>query len=536
MRKNLDHHRMHDLQQRGRLITPGTVALALLSLLGGCTVGPKYHQPAALTQAPPPPAYKEIPKPKPTPANAVASNSSAPNSQDQALQEWQPAQPSDQMLRGKWWEIYNQPELNALEDQLNINNQTIKQYFENFMEARAIVREARAQYYPSATIGPTWGRGRGSSNLGNNTGTNKAGTTSSLITAPFDVSWEPDLFGRIRNQVHEEQYAAQVSAADLENERLAEQASLAEYFFEIRGQDELQVVLNSAVDADKKALGLAQSRYDTGIDTQLSVVEAKATLESAAAQATNVGLLRAQYEHAIAMLIGKSASDFSIPVNPMTAAPPPIPVGIPSQLLERRPDIAGAERNMASANAAVGVAYSAFFPTVTLSASGGFQSSSWKHLFDWPSRTWSLGVGATETINAELGPGLNQYVTIYNSDVAAYRQTVLTAFQQVEDYLTAVSIYDRQTQQQQQAVNSTQAALGLEMGRYETGIDPYLDVVTLQVSLLNQQQSLVGLQVSQMTSSVQLIEALGGGWDRTQLPTPQQVTQAPPKVETKQIQ
>jgi NodT family efflux transporter outer membrane factor (OMF) lipoprotein len=534
---------MQYLREHGRLGAPRTLALAsmaflsvsLLSFLGGCTVGPKYHQPVALTQAPPPPAYKEIPKP-PAPANAAAPSSQAAASQEEALKEWQPAQPSDNMLRGKWWEIYNEPELNALEEQLNIDNQNIKVFFENFMEARAVVREARAQYYPSATIGPTWGRARGSSNLGNNTGTNKAGTTSSLITAPIDVSWEPDLFGRIRNQVHEEQYTAQVSAADLENERLAEQASLASYFFEIRGQDELQVVLNSAVVADKKALDLAQSRYDTGIDTQLSLVEAKATLESAEALATNVALLRAQYEHAITTLIGKSASDFSIPVKPMTAVPPPVPVGVPSQLLERRPDIAAAERNMASANAAIGVAYSAFFPQFTLSASGGFQSSSWKHLFDWPSRTWSLGVGATETISAELEPGLNQYVSIYNADVASYRQTVLTAFQQVEDNLTAVSVYVRQAQQQQEAVNSTQAALNLEMGRYETGIDPYLDVVTLQVSLLDQQQSLVGLQVSQMTSSVQLIEALGGGWDSSQLPTPRQVTQSPSKADTKIVQ
>ncbi len=507
---------------------PIELALASLSILTGCTVGPKYHQPPALATAPPP-AYKEIPKPTPIPVGEGTAPASS---------EWVPAQPSDAMLRGKWWEIYNEPELNSLEDRLNIDNQTIKQYFYNFMEARALVREARAQYYPTVTAGPGWNRSHGSANLGNNNSSSaKAGSTSSLITLPIDVSWEPDLFGRIRNQVHEEQYAAQVSAADLENERLAEQASLAEYYFEIRGQDQLQKVLDDTVIADRKALDLTQALYDTGVDNQISVVEAQSTLESAQAAATNVRLLRAQYEHAIAMLIGQPASSFSIPVRPLVTAPPPIPVGVPSQLLERRPDIAAAERNMASANAAIGVAYSAFFPTITLSASGGFESSSWKHLLDWPSRTWSLGVGASQPLfSAELGPGLNQYVTTYNADVAAYRQTVLTAFQQVEDSLVAVNTLSRQIEQQKASIASTSKALDLEIGRYETGIDPYINVLTLQTTLLTAQQSIVSLQVQQMTGSVELIEALGGGWDRTQLPTPQQVTQAPPKADTKTVQ
>jgi NodT family efflux transporter outer membrane factor (OMF) lipoprotein len=516
-------------------LLPALISLPFIVALAGCTVGPKYHQPAALPQAPPPPAYKEATPPAPT-AEAKATGAAAPS--DDGLTEWKPASPSDQMLRGKWWEIYNEPELNALEDQLNINNQTIKQYFENFMVARSIVREARAQYYPTVTANPTWGRSRGSANLGNNVGTvAKGGSTASIWALPLDVSWEPDLFGRIRNQVHEAQYSAQVSAADLENERLAEQASLAEYYFEVRGQDQLQKVLNATVDADKKALALTQALYDTGVDNQISVVQAQSALQSAQALATNVTLLRAQYQHAIAMLIGQSASDFSISVRPMITAPPPVPVGIPSQLLERRPDIAAAERTMASANAAVGVAYSAFFPTVTLSASGGFQSSSFKHLFDWPSRTWSLGVGASQTLySAELGPGLNQYVSTYNADVAAYRQTVLTAFEQVEDYLAAVRVYSVQTQQQQQAVDAAQKALDLELGRYETGIDPYIDVVTLQTTLLGDQQAVVTSQVEQMTASVELIEALGGGWDKSQLPTPQQVTARPDKVDTKIVQ
>jgi NodT family efflux transporter outer membrane factor (OMF) lipoprotein len=509
---------------RGRAL----LSLATLGLLAGCTVGPKYHQPPALAQAPPA-AYKEIPKPPATPGVDSA-----------AYKEWTVASPQDAMLRGKWWEIYNQPELNALEDQLNIDNQNIKQYFENFMEARSLVREARAEYFPTVGTTPAWTRSRSSANLGNNsTGSNapSSGNTSNFTTLPIDVSWEPDLFGRIRNTVHEAQYAAQLSAADLENERLTEQASLAEYYFEIRGQDALQEVLDKTVLYDQQTLDLTKALYETGVDNQISVVEAQSSLQAAQAAATNVGLLRAQYEHAIAMLIGKPASAFSIPVHPLLTAPPPIPVGVPSQLLERRPDIAAAERNMASANAAIGVAYAAFYPSVTISLSGGLESNTWKHLFDWPSRFWSLGPSISQTLfSAELGPGLSQYISTYNANVAAYRQTVLTAFQQVEDSLVAVSVYSRQIQQQQDSINSTKQALDLEVGRYETGIDPYLSVLTLQNTLLTDQQAVVSLQVAQMTASVQLIEALGGGWDKTQLPTPKQVTQAPTKAERSIVQ
>jgi len=280
------------------------------------------------------------------------------------------AQPADAQLRGKWWEIFNDSELNALEEQLDINNQNIKQYFENFMEARAIVREARSQYFPTISVVPSVTHAGASANSSgtNNTNTSSTASTSasrsqvsaSLYTLPVEASWEPDLWGKVRNTVREAQYAAQVSAADLENERLTEQASLAEYFFEIRGQDQLRQIYNDTVEADRKALELTRALYETGIDDQISVVEAETTLQSVEAGATNVGIARAQYEHAIAVLIGKSPSAFSIPVKPMTVAPPPIPIGVPSQLLERRPDIAAAERTMAGANAAIGIAYAAY--------------------------------------------------------------------------------------------------------------------------------------------------------------------------------
>ena len=487
----------------------------LCALLAGCNVGPKYHPPAIKA----PPAFKE------------------PPAQFKEVDGWNVAQPQDAALRGKWWEIYNEPDLNALEEQLNIDNQNIRQAFENFMEARALVREARSQYFPTVTVGGSYTRSQASSNVksasSTSTGT-PSGAQTQLFSLPADISWEPDLWGKVRNAVHASQYQAQLSAADLENERLTEQASLAEFFFEIRGQDALQKLLNETVEADRKALQIARARYDTGVDDQISVVEAQTTLDSAQSAAINLGIARAQYEHAIATLIGKPASAFSIPVEAKTSAPPPIPIGLPSQLLERRPDIAAAERNMASANAQIRVAYAAYYPVLTLSASGGLESSALKNLMSASSRFWSVGTSISETVydGGLRRATVNQHLATYNANVAAYRQSVLTAFQQVEDSLAAVRILSQQILRQQEAVDSSQTFLKLELGRYETGIDPYIDVVTAQITLLTNQQSLTNLQVQQMTASVQLIEALGGGWDKSQLPTSTQVTEKPSKSDT----
>lgn len=497
--KNLDHKPI-------LFVVAGLSFLPLL--LGGCTVGPKYHSPAS-----------------PTP---VASNYKESPVNFQDTEGWRVASPQDAMLRGKWWEILNEPELNALEDQLNINNQNIKEYFQNFMEARALIGEARAQYWPTVTATPSWTRSKSSGTL-TNSSTANAGQTSSIVSLPVNVSWVPDLWGKIKNEVREAQYGAQVSDADLENERLTEQASLAEYYFEIRGQDALQKILNDTVAADQKSLDLTQTLYDTGIDDYISVVEAKTTLQSAQAAATNLGIARAQYEHAIAVLVGKVATDFSLPVAPLLRAPPPIPVGIPALLLERRPDIAAAERTLAEENAVIGVGYGAFFPDVTLSATAGFESSTFGRWFSWPSRFWSIGPSISQTIfNGWLYRAeLRQYVATYNSDLASYRQTVLTAFQQVEDYLAAVRIYSQQIQQEQDAVKSAQQFLDLETVRYQTGVDPYIDVLTAENTLLTDQQTAATLQIDQMVSAVELIEALGGGWDRSQLPPPSQVSKKP---------
>jgi NodT family efflux transporter outer membrane factor (OMF) lipoprotein len=481
---------------------------ALCTMLAGCNVGPKYLPPAMTA----PPAYKESPE------------------QFKEADGWAVARPQDAALRGKWWEIYNEPELNALEDQLNIDNQNIRQAFENFMEARSVVREARSQFLPTVSVGGSYTRSQTSANVGSSA---SGGVQTQVFSFPADVSWEPDLWGKVRNTVHATQYAAQLSAADLENERLTEQASLAEYFFEIRGQDALQQILNDTVEADKKALEVVRAAYDTGTADQISVVEAQTTLESAQSAAMNIGIARAQYEHAIAMLIGKPASSFSIPVEPRTSTPPPIPVGLPSQLLERRPDVAAAERNMAAANAQIRVAHAAYYPVLTLSATGGMESSAIKNILDWPSRFWSVGPSVSENVydGGLRRATVNQYIATYNANLAAYRQSVLTAFQQVEDSLAAVRILSQQVLRQQEAVNSAQIFVKLELGRYDTGIDPYIDVITAQTTLLANQQSLTNLQVQEVTASVQMIEALGGGWDRSQLPTPDQVTQKPSKTE-----
>jgi len=496
------------------LLFPGVY----LFLLSGCTVGPKYHPPSATLQ-PPPIAYKELPK-----------DSQNPN-------DWKVAQPQDAMLHGKWWEIYHDPELNALEEQLNINNQNIRQSFENFMEARALVAQARAQLFPTIAFAPSFQRSSSSSSLNSSSNSSSSGSGSSsgsstgsarsTYTLPLEASWAPDLWGKVRNTIREFQYNAQLSAADLENERLTEQASLAVFFFELRGQDAVQKIFDATVEADKKSVDLTRARYETGVDTEISLVQAENALQTAEAASTNLGIARAQFEHAIAMLIGTPASNFSMPVKPLDAAPPEIPVGVPSQLLERRPDIAASERNMASANAQVGIATAAFYPNLTLSAQGGLESSALKTLFNASSRFWSVGPSVSETLfDAGLRRAtVNQFVALYNANVAGYRQTVLNAFQQVEDNMAAVRILSREIQQQQDAEKSAERFLELAQARYETGVDQYLNVLVAQTTLLNDQQQLANLRTQAMTASVQLIEALGGGWDRSQLPTPAQVSQ-----------
>jgi len=346
-----------------------------------------------------------------------------------------------------------------------------------------------------------------------------------VFNLPFDVSWEPDLWGRVRNSVHQFSRAAQVSAADLENVKLTEQANLAVFYFQLRGQDALEDLYQETVDVDQKSLDLTRVRYKSGLDNDEAVAQAEIALESAKAAATNTGIARAQYEHAIALLVGEPASTFSVPVRALTTQVPDIPVGVPSELLERRPDIAAAERTMAEANALIGVQKAAYYPTLSITGTAGFEASKFSKWMTSPSRYWSVGPTASETI---FDGGLRkatmaQYTALYNADVAGYKQTVLVAFQQTEDSLASLGLLTRQIEQQQETVASAQRYFDVATARYTTGLDPYLNVFTAQATLLVNQQTLITLRVQQMTSSVQLIEALGGGWNVNLLPSEHEV-------------
>jgi NodT family efflux transporter outer membrane factor (OMF) lipoprotein len=459
--------------------------------MAGCMVGPKYVKPALEI----PSAYKEA------------------GTQDEGI--WKASQPSDEASRGEWWTSFNDPRLNALEQSLNKSNQNIAAAAASVQAARAIVRESRSQYYPTITAGA------GITNEHLSTfGPKVSSATFSEFTLPVQASWEPDLWGRVRNTVKANSFAAQASLADLENVRLAAQSELAVDYFQLRAQDDMKRVLDATVNAYREALDLTRNLSQAGLDSDENVAQAESQWKAAQAQDTNLGNLRAQYEHAIAVLIGQPAPSFSIPAESLEASPPAIPVSVPSQLLERRPDIAAAERAMAQANAQIGVAKAAFYPNVTLTASGGFESLSLLQWFTWPSRIWSVGPSLAETVfDAGLRKATVQQVqAAYDQTVANYRQTVLTAFQQVEDNLAALRILSQVIQQQNAAIQSADRNLREAAVRYKAGLDPYLNVLAAQTALLNSQQTAVSFHEQQMVARVQLIEALGGGWDVSRLP------------------
>jgi NodT family efflux transporter outer membrane factor (OMF) lipoprotein len=480
-----------------------TALLCVALLLQGCVVGPKYHRAPVDT----PGTFKEV-----TPDDL------------KKMDGWKVAQPQDSALHGKWWEILGDPQLNTLEEQVNISNQNVASAFASFMAARALVREARAQYFPTVTVGPSivYQHQPASSNT---VAKAASGATFTEYSLPFDASWTPDLFGRVRNTVRAAAANAQASAADLENTLLTAQAELAVDYFQLRGQDALKQLLDSTVVAYEKSLELTKALYETGIDSDESVAQAETLLEATRALDTNIGILRSQYEHAIALLVGKPASSFSIAVEPLKTPPPAIPFGVPSQLLERRPDIAASERLMAQANAQIGVAKAAYFPTLTLSASAGLESTQGSSWFTWPSRFWSVGPAIAETIydGGLRRATMEQYRAQYDQTVANYRNTVLTAFQQVEDNLSSLRILSQEIQEQDIAIRSAQRSLGLATDRYRLGIDPYLNVITAETALFSNQQTAVNLRITQIVDSVQLIEAIGGGWDSSTLPTSQQI-------------
>jgi len=470
------------------------LAVALAAFVSGCSFAPHYKRPAVETPA----TFKESP---------------GTNNFDTNI--WQVAQPGDAMLRSNWWVVFNDTNLDALENQVAISNQNVVVAFEQYRVAHEMVREAQAEYFPTLTGNPGVSRQR----TYTGGGLTLRNPNVTVYDLPLDGSWQPDLWGKVRNTVRSSAAQAQASAADLENTKLTAQTELASDYFQLRGQDALIQLYSDTVGAYSNSLSLTRVLFKTGIDSDEDVAQAETQLETTEAEATNLGILRAQLEHAIAVLMGQPPEGFSLPLLPATISPPPIPSGVPSQLLQRRPDIAAAERTVASANAEIGVARAAFFPNVTLSASGGFESPTTGSLLKWGSRVWSIGASASQPIfNAGLPPAVIQYKAAYESSVAQYRQTVLTAFQQVEDNLSALRILRVQIQQQSVAVKSSLTYLNLATYRYKLGIDSYLNVITAQTTYLNNRQTLVNLYTQQMTDAITLIEDLGGGWNASQLP------------------
>lgn len=497
----------------------------LLLVLAACNLAPEYRRPRA-------------------PLPAV-----------DRYKEWKVANPADRIPRGRWWTMFREPELDGLVARLNASNQTIVQAVENYLAAAAQIRIARSALFPTATLSPSASISRGGFVSRSGTGTTMTTPTTDVSTTagvdgvgsagggaiggggrrvfyslPAEVSWVPDLFGRVRNTVRQNQYNTQALAADVENVRLLQQSTLAQTFFELRGQDALIDVLEQMVKTNEEIVKLTTASYRLGISPETDVLQAQLTLQNARVQATNAGIARAQLEHAIATLIGTPASGFSLPRRPLLAAPPVIPLSTPSELLERRPDIAAAERAMAAANAAIGIGRAAYFPVLSLSGDAGFASSTLSTLLSWPSRVWAVGGTLAQTIfdGGLRRATVEQAVAQYRGTVAAYRQTVLTAFQQVEDQLAALHTLDRAIAEQRTAVALAERGFEVERARYATGIDPYVTLMTQQTLLLEARQTLITLEVQRMTASVLLVQALGGGWSTAELPSPGEVTAVRP--------
>jgi NodT family efflux transporter outer membrane factor (OMF) lipoprotein len=468
--------------------------LGFTLLMAACTVGPKYQRPPVVA----PPEYKET-------------------------GQWKPAQPSDQLAKGKWWEIYQDPQLNALEEQISVSNQTLKASQAQYAQARALVRFNRSNLFPTVTANPSVNRNHLSQHRPLSTAL--AGTTYNDLILPMDVSYEPDLWGRIRRTVEQSRENAQASAADLENVSLSLHAELAIDYFLMRSLEAEQQLLQSTVAAYAKALELTQNRYRGGVASQVDVAQAQTQLETTRALAIDDELSRAQFEHAIAVLVGKPPASFSLPANPLNAPPPIIPPGLPSELLERRPDIAAFERQMAAANSGIGIAKAAYYPIVNLGASGGFESATAGLLLNGTSGFWSLGGSALQTV---FDAGRRRAVTqqaqaTYDQTVANYRQTVLSAFQEVEDNLAAQRILADEAETQQAAVAAADQSLALSLNRYRGGVTTYLEVITAQSIALSDERAGVQILGRRMAASVQLIKALGGGWDTKELPSLQAV-------------
>jgi NodT family efflux transporter outer membrane factor (OMF) lipoprotein len=457
----------------------------------GCTVGPNYVRP----DAPSSDAYKE-------------------------LGDWRRAQPSDHLPRSPWWETYDDPVLSGLMVQVAVANQNVAAAEARFRQARTLVWQARSNWYPTANLGVSFSRSRVSATLRGGQGFG-VGTISSDFTLPGSISWELDLWGKIRRQVESNEASAQASAADQANTQLSLQSQLAVDYFQLRTLDAQRKLLDDTARGYEHSLRLTQNRHDQGIASGADVAQAQTQLETTRAQAVDLGVQRAALEHAIAVLMGKPPADFSLPQAELPGAPPAIPVGVPSELLERRPDVATAERDMASTNAGIGVAVSAWYPTVTLSGSGGFESGDVAKWLMWPSRFWSAGPSISETIYdaGRRSAQTAQARAAYDEAVANYRQTVLASFQEVEDQLAALRVLEQEAEVQARAVKAAKDSARLTTNQYEGGIVSYLNVVVVNATALANEQTAVDIQGRRLAASVQLVTALGGGWSAGELPS-----------------
>ena len=469
----------------------GLAGLAAL-LLGGCMVGPDYTKPSV----PMTPIYKEA-------------------------DGWKVAQPGDHLPRGQWWVILGDPELHALEEQVAAANQNLKIAEARLREARALVRFNRAALFPTISAGVGISSIRDSANRPFLTPNVNTGSSGDLLFS-LDMSYEIDLWGRVRRTVAAARNEAQATAADLETARLSLQAELAMDYFELRAADAQKQLLDETVKAFEAALRLTTNRFQGGAAPKSDVAQAQTQLDTTLAQATDVTVQRAQLEHAIATLIGKPPAAFSLSPRPLDTPPPDIPVGLPSQLLERRPDIAAAERRVAEANEQIGIAKAAYYPTLMLNASVGFEGSSFGNALNASSLLWAVGASITQTIfdGGRRRATSDAARAAYDATVAGYRQTTLTAFQQVEDNLAALRILEQEAQQQRRAVESAQQSLQLFTNRYRGGVDNYLQVITAQTVTLSNQRNEIDILRRRMGASVLLVKALGGGWDVAELPKP----------------
>jgi NodT family efflux transporter outer membrane factor (OMF) lipoprotein len=468
----------------------GIISFVSMLLLAGCTVGPNYRRPAVEVPA----TYKEV-------------------------GDWKPAQPNDQNIGGNWWELFQDFQLNVLEKQVDVSNQNLKAAQAQYTQARALVRYSRADLFPSVTAAPSATRTKTSNNRPPPSSTFN-GITTNDFQIPFELSYQIDVWGRVRRTVEASRDQAQASAADLATVNLSMHSQLALYYFQARLLDAEDQLLNSTVTQYEQALTLIESRYAGGIASDVEVQQAKTQLETTRAQAIDVGVARAQFEHAVAVLIGKPPAEFTLSPLPLTMPPPSIPVALPSDLLERRPDIAAAERRMAAANAQIGVAKAAYYPNISLGAAGGFESSAITTLLSGPSILWSAGPSATLTV-FDVGrrrAASDQAIAAYDQAVANYRQTVLTGFQQVEDNVAALRILEHEAQVQNDAVTAAQKYLELAITRYKGGVTSYLEVTTAQSAALSDEVSAVNILGRRMVDAVTLVQALGGGWNSSELP------------------